>query len=92
MPTPANSTHGSVDGFDEVVPKSSSPPRCQHHNQLRHYDWGERPHPNLPEWCQPAIDIENGPEASMPLDFPMVSWVAVDEGAVKISLQLKINK
>jgi hypothetical protein len=90
MPTPANSTCGSADGFDEVVPdsESSSSPRCQHYNQLGHYDWGGRPHPNLPEWCRPTIDIKNGPEAATLIDLPMASQIAVDESAGKISLQL----
>ena len=40
---------------DEGSPVSSPGPRvCQCENQLAHWDWAGRLHPNLPECCRPA--------------------------------------
>ena len=41
---------------DEGSPVSSPGPRvCQCENQLAHWDWAGRPHPDLPECCRPAV-------------------------------------
>jgi len=83
---PANSTCGSADGFDvddidEAMPESS-PTGCQHQNQLGHWDWAGRPHPNLPECCRPAVI--NG-YVAMVSDY----YIPANDG--KISVQQYIN-
>ena len=66
---------------DEVSPVSLiSSMVCQCENQLAHWDWAGRLHPNLPECCWPSV--ANGYAI-------MVSHIPVNNG--KISVQQYIN-
>ena len=42
-------------------PPVSSPRVCQCENQLAHWDWAGRPHPDLPECCRPAVGYPHIP-------------------------------
>ena len=79
--TSETSTYGSVythhEGSDHEG--SDESPRagvCRCENQLAHWDWAGKPHPNLPAWCQAAIQNE----------LQAASSIAVDEG--KLSVQV----
>ena len=74
-----NSEDRHHEDSDEGSPVSSSMV-CQCENQLAHWDWAGRPHPNLPECCWPAV--ANGYAI-------MVSHIPVNDG--KISVQQYIN-
>lgn len=75
------SMYGSTDSQHEASPvHMPTPGVCHCGNQLAHWDWAGRPHPNLPAWCRPAI----GNEDATP--FQMASDIAVNDG--KLSVQL----
>jgi hypothetical protein len=59
---------------------------CRCENQLAHWDWAGRVHPNLPESCRPRFAIGNGPGGVTHLE--MESQIAVDDGIGKTSVQL----
>ena len=64
---------------DEGSPVSS-PRVCQCENQLAHWDWAGRLHPDLPECCWPAVAIGYA---------KMLSHIPANDG--KISVQQYIN-
>jgi hypothetical protein len=45
---------------------TSSPRICRCENQLAHWDWAGRPHPNLPEECRPRVAIEKDGKILVP--------------------------
>lgn len=51
---PAVSECSSVDSEGSEASPMSSPRVCRCQNQLAHWDWAGRLHPNLPECCRPA--------------------------------------
>lgn len=67
------------EGSDKGSPVSSSSV-CQCGNQLAHWDWAGRPHPDLPECCRPAVAIGYA---------TMASHIPVNDG--KISVRHYIN-
>jgi hypothetical protein len=80
-PAIPTSTCSSEDRYHEDSDEDSpvsSPRVCQCENQLAHFDWAGRPHPDLPECCRPAVGYAT-----------MASHIAVDDG--KISVQQYIN-
>ena len=48
---------------------------CQCENQLAHWDWAGRPHPNLPERCWPARAATS---------LQVVSHIAVNDGKISV--------
>ena len=65
------------EGSGEGLPMSS-PMVCQCENQLAHWDWAGRPHPNLPECCRSTI-----------ADAMMATLIPVNDG--KILVQQYVN-
>ena len=78
-----SSTDGHHEGSDEASPESS-PRVCRCENQLVHWDWAGRLHPDLPECCRPATG--KGPRNATLSPLQMVSHIPVNDVTKSVQL------